>query len=90
MTERNIAAEVLTGLKEVREQRAGKLALRQIRTDMTSLPELDPNVIRRIRANFGELAETNSQPSSVSRDSSPDLGSENGNFTINRLTLGLK
>ena len=76
MTERDIAAEVLKGLKEVREHRAGKHTLRQTMTDATSLPELDPKMIQRIRANFEESGENATQPlpSPVSRDSPPDLG----------------
>ena len=49
MTERNIAAEVLDGLREIREHRAGKRTLRTVRVEPRPLPELTPDAIRRIR-----------------------------------------
>ena len=49
MTERNIATEVLDGLREVREHRAGKLILRTVRVESRPPPELTPEAIRRIR-----------------------------------------
>ena len=51
MTERNrnIAAEVLDGLREIHEHRAGKRTLRVSRVDPRPLPELTPDAIRRIR-----------------------------------------
>ena len=49
MTERNIAAEVLEGLVEVREHRAGKRTLKSVRVEARPLPELTPEVIRGIR-----------------------------------------
>ena len=49
MTERNIAAEVLDGLREIREYRAGKRTLRTIHIEPRPLPELTPDAIRRIR-----------------------------------------
>ena len=49
MTERNIAAEVLDGLREVREHRAGKRTLKTVRIEPRPLPELTPEVIRSIR-----------------------------------------
>ena len=49
MTERNIAAEVLEGLVEVREHRAGKRTLKTVRVEARPLPELTPEVIRGIR-----------------------------------------
>ena len=50
MTERNIAAEVLDGLREVREHRAGKRTLKTtVRIEPRPLPELTPEVIRGIR-----------------------------------------
>ena len=51
MNERNMAAEVLAGLREVREHRAGKLNLRTIRLP-EPLPGLSPEQIRRIREEF--------------------------------------
>ena len=47
MTERNIAAEILEGLVEVREHRAGKRTLNTARVEARPLPELTPEVIRR-------------------------------------------
>lgn len=49
MTERNIATEVLDGLREIREHRAGKRTLRTVRVEPRPLPELTPDAIRRIR-----------------------------------------
>ena len=49
MTERNIVAEVLDGLREIREHRAGKRTLRTARVEPRPLPELTPETIRRIR-----------------------------------------
>ncbi len=50
MTERNIAAEVLDGLREIREHRAGRLTLRTMRVEPRPLPELTPETIRGIRS----------------------------------------
>ena len=49
MTERNIAAEVLDGLREIREHREGKCTLRTVHFESRPLPELTPDAIRRIR-----------------------------------------
>ena len=49
MTEHNIANEVLDGLREIREHRAGKRTLRTVRVEPRPLPELTPDAIRRIR-----------------------------------------
>lgn len=49
--ERDIAAEVLKGLREVREHRAGKLSLRTIRLP-EPLPGLSPEQIREVREEF--------------------------------------
>ena len=49
MTERDIASEVLDGLREIREHRAGKRTLRTVRVEARPLPELTPGSIRRIR-----------------------------------------
>ena len=49
MTERNIAAEVLEGLVEVCEHRAGKRTLKSVRVEARPLPELTPEAIRGIR-----------------------------------------
>ena len=50
MAERNIAAEVLAGLHEIREHRAGKRTLRTTRVEAKPLPGLTPDMIKRIRA----------------------------------------
>ena len=52
MTERDIVAEVLDGLQEIREHRAGKRTLRTVRVEPRPLPELTPDEIRRIRENL--------------------------------------
>ena len=52
MTERNIVEEVLDGLQEIREHRAGKRTLRTVRVEPRPLPELTPDEIRRIRENL--------------------------------------
>ena len=49
MTERNIALEVLDGLREIGEHRAGKRTLRTVHVESRPLPELTPDAIRRIR-----------------------------------------
>ena len=52
MTERNIATEVLHGLREIREireHRAGKRTLKTVRVEPRPLPELKPEAIRGIR-----------------------------------------
>ena len=49
MTERNIAAGVLEGLREVRDHRAGKHTLKTVRVEPRPLPELTPQAIRGIR-----------------------------------------
>ena len=49
MTERDIGAEVLEGLGEIRARRAGKRTLRTTRVEPQPLPELTPDAIRGIR-----------------------------------------
>ena len=49
MGERNIAAEVLRGLREIREHRAGERALHTIRVQAKPLADLTPGMIARIR-----------------------------------------
>ena len=53
MTERNIAAEVLDGLREVREHRAGKRTLKTVRVEPRPLPKLTPEIIRSARDRLG-------------------------------------
>ena len=45
MTERNIAAEVLDGLREVGEHRAGTRTLRTAHVEPRPLPELTPDAL---------------------------------------------
>ena len=52
MTERDIAAEVLRGLQEVREHRNGKRTLRKARLEPTPIAELNPGMADRIRENL--------------------------------------
>ena len=49
MAEREIAAEVLKGLREVQEYRAGTRTLRTTRVEATPLPRLTPEQIKGIR-----------------------------------------
>ncbi len=49
MAERDIAVEVLKGLREVREHRAGKRTLRTFRVEARPLPGLTPEMIRSTR-----------------------------------------
>ena len=49
MTERNIATEVLDGLREVREHRAGRHTLRTVQVEPRPLPKLTPDAIRGVR-----------------------------------------
>lgn len=49
MAERNIATEVLKGLHEAREHRAGRRTLRTTRVEAKPLPGITADMIRRIR-----------------------------------------
>ncbi len=49
MTERNIAAEVLEGLRELREHRAGRRTLKTVHVEPRPLPALTPEAIRAVR-----------------------------------------
>ena len=49
MAERNIAAEVLQGLREVQEYRTGTRTLRTTWVEAKPLPGLTPELIKRIR-----------------------------------------
>lgn len=49
-TERDIAAEALEGLREIRERNAGRPKLRITREEPTPRPELTPDAIRAVRA----------------------------------------
>ena len=49
MPERNIAVEVLKGLQEVREHRAGKRTLRETRVEAPPPPKPTPTTVERTR-----------------------------------------
>ena len=53
MAERNIAAEVLEGLREVKAHREGKVTLKTARVEMRPLPALTPETIRAVREELG-------------------------------------
>ena len=60
MTERDIAAEVIQGLHEVREHHSGKRTLRETRIAPTPIPELNPGMAARIRESLegpGQVAD---------------------------------
>ena len=70
MTERNIAAEVLKGLQEVKEHRVGKRALRETRTEATPLSE---RARRDDRSDAGPRLPSRSGQA-PEKDSGPGLG----------------
>ena len=74
MTERDVAAEVLRGLQEVREHRAGKRTLRETRIEPTPVSELDPELAERIRGNLVGSEDAGADPSQMpsSRGPEPD------------------
>ena len=53
MIEHTVAAEVLDGLREVREHRAGKRTLNTVRVEPRPLPKLTPEIIRSTRNRLG-------------------------------------
>ncbi len=53
MAERDIVAEVIKGLEEVQEHRAGKRRLRETLIEATPLSQLDPEMNERIREHLG-------------------------------------
>lgn len=74
MAERDVAAEILKGLQEVREHRAGTRALRETWIEATPLPELPPETIERIRENLEGSGEAvgNQLPAPLAHESPPD------------------
>ena len=54
MGERNIAAEVLKGLREIRKHRAGERTLHTVRVHARPLADLAPGMIARIRESLDE------------------------------------
>lgn len=63
MTERDVPTEVIKGLQEVREHRAGKRKLRETLVESAPLPEPDLKMIERIRGNLEDSEEVVSQAS---------------------------
>ncbi|MDE0167044.1 MAG: hypothetical protein OXL36_18245 [Bryobacterales bacterium] len=55
MPERNIAVEVLKGLQEVREHRAGKRTLRETRIETPPPPKPTPKTVDRTRAHSEDV-----------------------------------
>ncbi len=88
MPEPDVAAEVLRGLQEVREHRAGKRVLREIRVEPTPLPELDPGMAERIRECLEDAEDAVSHRSQVSAtgESGRDSSEEHGTFDTDELT----
>lgn len=93
MAERDVAAEVLEGLREARKHRIGKRALREIRIEATPLSELTPEMVDRIRENVEDSGEAVAHPlrASLARESSFDRsGGESGRFEVEGLTVELE
>lgn len=88
MPERDVAAEVLRGLQEVREHRARKRVLRETRIEPTPLSELDPGMRERIRECLEDVedAASHRSPVSATGESARDAGGANGEFDIEELT----
>ena len=84
MTERNIAAEVLDGLREVREHRAGKRTLKTVRVEPRPLPELTPDVIRNIRDRLDVSRAVFAHMRSASPSARSSAGSRAGRAPPNR------
>ena len=80
MTERDIAAEVLRGLREVREHRAGKRTLRETRIEATPISELNPEIVDTIRQHLEgpESAVSRLLRESDTCEPDPDVVGENG------------
>ena len=88
MTERDVAAEVLRGLQEVREHRAGKRTLRETRIEPTSISDLDPELVARIRENLDGSEDAGSQPlrKPATRESEPDRSAESSKLDVEPLS----
>ncbi len=71
MPERNIAVEVLKGLQEVREHRAGKRTLRETRIEAPPLPKPTPTpkTVERTRARSEDVKTVIRAKKPVFRDS---------------------
>ena len=90
MPERNIAAEVLRGLQEVREHRSGTRALRETRIETTSLRELGPETIERIRENLEDSEAVLDRLLGAAKDSVPAVRGGNGKLDIETFTARLR
>ena len=92
MAERDVAAEILKGLQEVREHRAGARALRETRIEATPLSELPSEMIERIRENLEGSGEAvgDRLPAPPVPESPPGRSGKNGKFDIQRFTARLK
>ena len=92
MPERDVATEVLKGLREVWEHRTGRRALRERQVEATPLPELSPEVLERIRENIegSEEAVTELTRSFSAHQSATGGSGPNGGFDTKRFTARLK
>ncbi len=92
MTERNVAAEVIKSLQEVREHRSGKRELRETLIEATPLSALSHEMIERIRQNLEDSGGSvyQSLPGLVARETAPGCSGENGKLNIERLTERLR
>ncbi len=84
MTERDVAAEVLRGLQEVREHRAGERTLRETRIEPTPISDLDPELAARIRENLDGSEDAVSQPlrEPAACEPEPDRGAESSKLDV--------
>lgn len=74
MADRDVVAEILAGLQEVRKHRSGSRGLREIRIKAAPLSELAPEMVDRIRNNIDKSEESDAQssPVSLARESALD------------------
>ena len=89
MGERNIAAEVLRGLREIREHRAGERTLHTIQVQAKPLADLTPGMTARIRESLDESTYeefVDSPPPNSERAGS----GQNGMFDIEGFTKRLR
>ena len=91
MTERDIAAEVLRGLREAREHRAGRRTLPEARIAPTPIPELNPEMVDRIRESLDrpDSAVSHLLQASVTRESAPDGSGEDARSTSKKLDAAM-
>ena len=88
MTERDVATEVLRGLREVREHRAGNRTLRETRIEPTPISDLDPELVARIRENLVGSEDAVSQPlrKPATYEPEPDRSGESSKLDIEPLS----